>query len=289
MRPAGVRSIAAIAICACLASLTPLAHAEPARGSLQTILARRTLRVGMHAGLVPFEAAGAEAADLARRGGGVAVIAGDGRPVAGFDIDLAQSAARALGVQLEIVLVDSFDDLLPGLEAGRYDVVMSALTETLTRAISVSFSEPYFASGLQILVRDSHAFASLHDVQARHARVGVRSGTTAQQFAQSSLPGALVRPLSSDGELLAAIDGGQLDAVVLDYVSARDAEVRGRRARPLTALEDRRFTVEHFAFAVRHGDRDWLGWLNLMLRECKSSGEFHKLAARYNAWFRSER
>ena len=40
----------------------------------------------------------------------------------------------------------------------------------------------------------------------------------------------------------------------------------------MQALEDRRFTVEHFAFAVRQGDGDWLGWLNLMLREAKAIG-----------------
>ena len=77
--------------------------------------------------------------------------------------------------------------------------------------------------------------------------------------------------------------------MVIDYVSARDAIVRGHVRTRLTALEDRRFTIERFAFAVRHGDRDWLGWLNLMLRESKASGEFHTLAARYNAWFRAER
>jgi ABC-type amino acid transport substrate-binding protein len=60
------------------------------------------------------------------------------------------------------------------------------------------------------------------------------------------------------------------------------------RAR-LIALEDRRFTVEHFAFATRQGDPDWLAWLDLFLREAKASGEFHAIAARYNPWFRSER
>ena len=65
--------------------------------------------------------------------------------------------------------------------------------------------------------------------------------------------------------------------------------MRGHVGAALQPLEDRRFTVEHFAFAVRQGDADWLGWLNLMLRESKASGEFHALAARYNAWFRSER
>ena len=132
-------------------------------------------------------------------------------------------------------------------------------------------------------------FATLTALGGAHARVAVRAGTTAESFARTTLGGTLVRALASDGAVLAAIDHGEVDAVVIDYISARDAEVRGHLRTPLQPLEDRRFTVEHFAFAVRHGDADWLGWLNLMLREAKASGEFHRLAARYNAWFRSER
>ena len=98
-----------------------------------------------------------------------------------------------------------------------------------------------------------------------------------------------MRALPSDAAVFAAVERGQVDAAVIDYVTARDAEVRGRVQAALAPLEDRRFTIEHFAFAVRQGDADWLGWLNLMLRESKASGEFHALAARYNAWFRSER
>src|SRR5205823_12020656 len=137
----------------------------------------------------------------------------------------------------------------------------------------------YFASGLQVLVPPNARLSTLAAVGAARARVVVRAGTTGEAFARATLAGANVRAVATDEAVFAAIDHGEADAAVIDYISARDAEVRGHVSTALQPLEDRRFTVEHFAFAVRHGDADWLGWLNLMLRESKASGEFHALAA----------
>jgi polar amino acid transport system substrate-binding protein len=279
------------AVLALLVGVTTASTNARADGTLATIARRHVLRVGMFPGLAPFVAVGSDADELRRlsRASGELQHAVDGRSVAGFDVDLAAAAARALGARLEIVLVDRFDDLLPGLVAHSYDVVMSGLTRTLARARTIAFSDPYFASGLQLLVPPNARFTTLAAVGAAHARVVVRAGTTGEAFARATLAGANVRAVATDEAVFAAIDHGEADAAVIDYISARDAEVRGHVRTPLQPLEDRRFTVEHFAFAVRHDDADWLGWLNLMLRESKASGEFHVLAARYNAWFRSER
>jgi polar amino acid transport system substrate-binding protein len=289
MSPSSTGAIArALMLAAALAVASAPAWAQTPRGSLDLIRARKSLRVGTHARFLPFAALGPDAEALHQRIGAPLVRAVDGRMVAGFDVDLAQAAARALGVTLEIVIVDRFDDLLPGLVQGRYDVVMSGLTRTLERAAIVAFSDPYFASGLQILVRDPLHLVTVADLVARRVRVGVRAATTAQSFAARALAGTQVRTFASEAALFAAVDAGALDAVVLDYVTARDAELRGVPQVRLTPLEERHFTLEHFAFAVRHGDHDWLDWLNLMLRESKSTGEFHVWAARYNVWFRSE-
>lgn len=264
----------------------------PARAdTLAEISRRHVLRVGMYGGLMPFVAVGADAEELARLTAVTTALprAADGRAVAGFDVDLAVAAARALGARVEIVLVPELDDLLPGLVRGAYDVVISGLTRTLSRAQLVAFSDPYFASGLQILAPAATRFTTMAALVAGHARIAARAGTTAESFARRSLAGTNVRVLATDSAVIAAVDRGEADAAVIDYVTARDARVRGRLGTSLQPIEERRFTVEHFAFAVRHGDGDWLGWLNLMLRESKASGEFHALAARYNAWFRSER
>jgi polar amino acid transport system substrate-binding protein len=286
--------VAALVLLIAAATSPSLARADaPAgqTGTLTKIARQHVLRVGMFPGLAPFVAVGADADELMRlrHGSAPPVRAVDGRIVAGFDVDLAAAAAHALGARLEIVLVPQFDDLLPGLVQGTYDVVMSGLTRTLERARTVSFSDPYFASGLQVLAPPTTHLTTLAALVAAHARVALRAGTTAESFARTTLAGTSVRTFGSDAAVLAAVDRGEADAAVIDYVSARDAEVRGHVRTPLQPLEDRRFTVEHFAFAARHGDGDWLGWLNLMLRETKASGEFHVLAARYNGWFRSER
>lgn len=286
-----MRSARACTLLAASLLAAGLLAAAPARGdTLQRIAANKTLRVGMYPGLTPFVAVGADADELRRLTHATTppVHAVDGRVVAGFDVDLAQAAARALGASLELVLVDRFDDLLPGLVAGRYDVVMSGLTRTLARATQVAFSDPYFASGLQVFVKKGARFTTLASLGAAHARVAVRAATTADSFARANLRGTRVLRVGNDAAVFAALERGAADAIVIDYVTARDAAVRGHVRARLVPLEERRFTVEHFAFAARHGDPDWLGWLDLFLRETKASGQFHLLAARYNAWFRSE-
>jgi polar amino acid transport system substrate-binding protein len=266
------------------------AHAD---GQLAQIAARKVLRVGMVPGLAPFVAAGPGVAELERYLVGKAeapVRSSDGREVAGFDVELAGEAAGALGVRLEIVLEPSIDALLDAVRSGRVDVAISSITRTLERARTVAFSDPYFSSGLLVLVRDAARFPTLESLRAPSVTVAFRAGTTAADFAARELLGARLRPVDSDAAILSQLDAPPApDALVIDQLSARDAEVRGNLRKSLAAVEERRFTSEQFAFAVRQGDPDWLAWLNLFLKELKSSGAFHRRAARYNAWFRAER
>ena len=215
----------------------------------------------------------------------------DGRAVAGFDVDLAAAAARALGVPLEIVLVDRFDDLLPGLAPARYDVVMSGLTRTLARARHGRLHRSLFRVGLAGAdAARARACSTLASLGAAHARVVVRAGTTAESFAARRARRTVrARAAIRRRRLRRRRQRRSRRGRHRLRQRARRRGARPSAARRSQALEDRRFTVEHFAFAVRQGDADWLGWLNLMLRESKASGEFHVLAARYNAWFRSER
>lgn len=275
------------------ASATSAAPPSPASPVLAALAKKGPLRVGMHPGASPFAVAGADADDLRRRLAQPLppeVRATDGRLVAGFDVDLVAEAARQLGVPLEITLVDRFEDLLPGLIAGRYDVVASALTRTLDRALTVAFTAPYFATGLALLARDPKAAASLEVLRERRPRVAFAKGTTAERFVARELATATARPLPSMEALFAEMDDpAGADAFVVDLVAARDAVVRKRVKAALASVEERRFTAEQLALAVRQGDPDWLGWLDLYLTTVRGNGQFHRIAARYNDWFRTER
>jgi ABC-type amino acid transport substrate-binding protein len=193
-------------------------------------------------------------------------------------------------VSLEIYLEPHLSEVFDGVCNGKYDVAISGITATLDRARTVRFTDAYFASGLVVLERQRDRFADLAQLKKPAIKVAYRAGTTAEQFVQTELAGCAAVPLGSDDALLKAMDDPKIaDAVVTDWVEARDAQVRGLIKTTLHPVEGRRFNTESFAFAVRPGDTDWVAWLNLFIRQNRTSGAFHRMAARYNAWFRTER
>jgi ABC-type amino acid transport substrate-binding protein len=83
---------------------------------------------------------------------------------AGADIELAQALAKTLGLDL-VVENMPFDDLLPSLESGKVDIVISAMTITPERAAKADFI-PYMMAGTGILVKlgNPAKIRRLHDL-----------------------------------------------------------------------------------------------------------------------------
>lgn len=261
------------------------------QSALKRIAQTGVVRVGMCAQLAPFAVTGAGVDELVKQTGEnpapIVTLPGGAR-VAGFDVELATELGRQLGAKVELVLVERFDALIPGLVDGRYDVVASGMTRTLQRAKQVAFSDPYFSSGIEIRVRDTAKHASLEALNVPLSRVAFRSGTTSEDLIARRLPKVTRIAIADREKIFDAFDDPTIDAIVIDLLVARDAEVRGRSKTKLVPLEGRRFSTENMALAVAQGDPDWLGWINLFLREAKAQGAFHRAAARYNAWFRTE-
>lgn len=73
-----------------------------------------------------------------------------------MDIQVAQKLADDLGVKLVVKSMD-FDALLVGLETGKVDMVISAMSPTDERSKSVDFSDVYYLGGQSILVNKADA------------------------------------------------------------------------------------------------------------------------------------
>src|SRR5690606_23358527 len=105
------------------------------------------------------------------------------RRVVGFDVELIEAIGRIMGVEVQVTNI-AWDSLLPGLNAGQFDVVIAAMTITEERLNSVDFSDPYFETGQVIVVRpgttDINGPADL-----KGKRVGVQIGTTGHFAAQA--------------------------------------------------------------------------------------------------------
>jgi polar amino acid transport system substrate-binding protein len=72
--------------------------------------------------------------------------------IIGMEIDLARFFASGMDVKLTLKPMN-FNDLLPALEAGQVDMVLSGMTMTPGRNLKVAFVGPYFASGKSILAK----------------------------------------------------------------------------------------------------------------------------------------
>jgi polar amino acid transport system substrate-binding protein len=110
-------------------------------------------------------------------------IGTDGTTVVGMDADLAAALATVLGLKAQVVNV-KFDNIIPGLASGKYDLGMSSFTDTKVREKTVDFVT-YFTAGTSFFVKKSGGpnIQSLNDLCGHH--VSVESGTTEQTDAQT--------------------------------------------------------------------------------------------------------
>lgn len=135
--------------------------------------------------------------------------------IGGFDVDIANEIASALGVELVIQEMD-FDALVAALPAGKIDLVVSGMNPTEERAKVVDFSEIYYNSQHGILVRseDVDKYKTFADLEG--AKVGAQLGSTQEQIARNEIPNADLQLLNNVNNLILELKAGKVDAVIME-------------------------------------------------------------------------
>ena len=168
---------------------------------LETIQEKGKLVVGMSADYEPYE---------------FHYIDENGKDViGGFDVDIANEIADAIGVELVIQEMD-FDALVSALPAGKVDVVISGMNPTEERAKVVDFSDIYYNSQHGILVRteDADKYKTFADLEG--AKVGAQLGSTQEQIAKAEIPNADLQLLANVNNLILELKSGKVDAIVME-------------------------------------------------------------------------
>ncbi len=110
-------------------------------------------------------------------------IASDGHTVIGMDADLSHALAALMGLKANVVNV-TFDAIIPGLAAGKYDMGASSFSDTKAREKVVNFVD-YFLAGESFLTKSSGG-TSITSLSALCGKsVAVESTTTEQMDAQA--------------------------------------------------------------------------------------------------------
>lgn len=227
------------------------------RSTLDIVLERGELVVGTEPEFPPFESKNAQGEFV------------------GFDMDMVRELAKDLGVGLRIEGME-FDALPPALDTHRIDLIVSGMTATPERAESRSFTEPYFQTGLCLLVGADSGITKAEDVDGR--KVVVKIGTTGAKNAPVFFPNSPITRLPTEGACAQEVATGRAAAFFYDQLSIlRHHQANRKTTRALL----KPLKVEPYAMAVRLGDKKFVDRLNRFLAEMRKDGRFEKLREKY--------
>jgi len=131
----------------------------------------------------------------------------------GFDVDLMNAIARESGFKITYQNLP-FAGMIPALQARSIDAAVAAMTITEERAKTVSFSRPYFRSGLAIAIRsDDKSITGFESLNNK--RISVQIGTTGAEKA-AAIPGAKVSSFDDAPTAIRELLNGNVDALLHD-------------------------------------------------------------------------
>ena len=220
-----------------------------------------TLRVGMFTEFTPL----------------CFIVSGE---IQGIEVDLANQLGARLGRKIEIKTY-AFTDLIPALEAGDVDIVMSGLSITPERKERVSFTAPYMEIGQMAIVHieNAAAFGKPDPLQQSGLKMGVQRGSTGEAYVSENYPRANVISYTGVESGLEALREKQIDVFVHDSTTSwqlGDSFVNDN----LLSL-NRFLTHESIAWAMRKDANDLLLAVNLSLENLKSEGKVNEILAKW--------
>lgn len=200
--------------------------------------------------------------------------------IVGADIDLAQKIADKLGVELELKAMD-FDALLPALQAGKVDMVITGMTPNEKRKKAVDFSDIYFKGENAVIVNAKDAGKFTSEDQLKKAKLGVQKGSTQETYVKDNLKVTNYKALVAVPDLIADMKNGNIDAVVLN---SKVAGINVTKYDGIKVVENLKLTSggdeEAMAVAIKKGDNaDLIKLTNEVIKGLQDSGEYDKILA----------
>ena len=238
---------------------------EPTRVApvLDRILAKKELVVGTAADMPPLN-----------------MTLKDGK-IVGMEVDIATMMANSIEVKLTLKPM-RFNELLPALEAGQVDLILSGMTMTPIRNTRVAFVGPYFASGKSVLIKQEKmtSLQSTEMMNNPNVTVAALKGSTSQQFVERVAPQAKLVPTDDYDQAIAMVLEGKVLAMIADFPICNVSVLR-YRDKGLTTLKSP-LNYEPLGIALSPGDPLLLNWAQNFVTNLVNSGELSLLQRK---WF----
>jgi polar amino acid transport system substrate-binding protein len=203
--------------------------------------------------------------------------------IIGLDIDLARGMAEAMKVKLRLAPMP-FARLLPALEAGQVDMVVSGMTMTPDRNMKVAFVGPYLISGKSFLAKTSTLSSDKGSAELNtpSMRLAALRGSTSQTFVEQIIPKATLVLTKDYDEAINLVLQDKVEAMIADFPACIVAVFR-HPDKGLYALVTP-LSYEPLGIALPGNDPLLMNWAQNWLRDQEATGSLERTRDR---WFKN--
>ena len=199
--------------------------------------------------------------------------------LAGFDVDIGEALCKKMEADCELVQQD-WDALIPGLQEGKYDVILASMSITEEREKKVSFTIPYYSNMLTFIGRNNSGI-KISDEGLKGKSIGGQRSTISTDYLEEHYSGiANIRLYDTQEAALEDLIAGKLDLVMGDNLPSydwlqTDAGKNHEFVGEFIDINDR------ISIAVRKDDESLLEKLNEALIAILEDGTYQEINEKY--------
>lgn len=196
----------------------------------------------------------------------------------GVSVKLAKLLGEYLGKSIEIVDTP-YPSLIPSLETGKIDFIISSMTITEAREETVDFSIPYTTSQLMLLVHKDSKVKSHNDLDSSDVTISSKTGTIGALWAAKNAPNAKIKNIDEEASAVLEVAQGKADVFIYDPLSI----IKHQQNYPdttiaiLTPLPN----TKGWGIAVRKGETALVSKINEFITSAKTDGTYDEIRKNY--------
>lgn len=205
--------------------------------------------------------------------------------LAGFDIDLGNALCKQ--AKLQCTWVDqSWNGIIPGLLARKYDAIMSSMTINAQRRKEVLFSNPYIVVPSAFFVPTDSSIKTPDAQSLKGKKIGVQRGTVQDNYVTDKYGSeATIKRYANADDVAVDMDAGRLDAAFFDQVTGQstliDKNPKKYKMVGPELTKPRKYFGDGFGIAFRRNEQALATKFNKALAKLKSDGTYQKIYQKY--------
>ena len=186
----------------------------------------------------------------------------------GFNIDYMNAVAKEAGFKV-IIKNTAWDGIFAGVEAGKYDAIISSVTITDKRKKAMDFSIPYVNVGQVLVVPVASPAKVIADLKGK--KLGAQIGTTGAMEIKK-VKGVELKSYDELGLTFEDMAAGRIDGIVCDTPIAANYALQKASYKGKFKIVGKPFTEENYGIVVKKGNKELVDLINKGIKAVQAKG-----------------